>query len=104
MYQISADDSFSDIVDTDTVTTSGHTLSPTDFTETTGYFYRRIKAIDGVGLTSARSTTGAFTATANEDYSFLNRSNATPDTLYDSDELTIAGLRDHGSAVAHVNK
>lgn len=103
-YIIADDYNFLDILTTGFVQTTGTFLSPDDFTETTGDFYRKVRAVDKLGQSSSRSSQRSFVAIDNEDFVFDEREYAALDTEYTSNEITIDGLRTHGMAFATVDE
>lgn len=99
-YIIAEDYNFIDIVATWFVSTIGTGFSPLNFVETTGDFYRKIRAIDKLWLSSIRSSQWYFIAIDDENFSLDERVFAAVDTEYTSNEITIAGLRTYGIALA----
>ena len=93
-YEIADDSSFIDIIDTGFITTvTGTSSSPNSENINNDTYYWRIKAKDKNGNFSARSTTGSFKAVEFDTWNFDEKTNANLRTYYDSDEITLEGIK-----------
>ena len=104
MYQIADNTSFNDIVNSGFILTTGTLGSPnTGFYATNHTYYRRIKAKDRDGNYSARSNIGQLVVIHSNNRDFSGKNNANLRTYYDSNELTLDGLKSGISIRASVD-
>lgn len=105
MYEIAEDNNFAHIVNTGFITTTGTVGSPnTDFDVTNDIYYRRMKAKDRDGnISLARNNTGRFEAVELNDRDINEKNNANLNTYYDSNEITLAGIKPGVSVWATVD-
>jgi len=66
----------------------------TDFDATSDTFYRRLQARDRDGNLSSWSNTGRFEAIDSDEREITDKENANLRTYYDSDEITLEGIKD----------
>ncbi len=95
-YQIAEDTNFLDIINTGfiTTTTTWTAGSPnTSFDETSWLYYRRIRAKDRDDNVSNRSNTWTFEVTEFDGREFAEKTNANLRTYYESDEITLEGIK-----------
>ncbi len=95
-YQIAEDMNFLDIINTGFIatTTTWTAWSPnTSFDETSWLYYRRIRAKDRDDNVSSRSNTWMFEVTAFDWREFAEQTNANLRTYYESDEITLEGIK-----------
>lgn len=84
-------------------TVTGTIGSPnTDFDATNDTYYWRIRAKDRNGNLSARSNTGRFEAIEYSDREFTDKENANLRTYYDSNEITLEGIKSELSVQASI--
>lgn len=95
VYEIAEDIWFIHIIDTWFIATVTGTIgSPsTNFDATQNKYYWRIKAQDRDGNYSTRSSTWYFRAIDLSDRDFTHKNNANLKTYYDSNEITLAGIK-----------
>ncbi len=104
VYQIAEDSSFTDIVDTGFIATTGTFGRPsTAFDATSDTFYRRLQARDRDGNLSSRSNAGRFEAIDSDERNFDEIENANLRTYYDSNEITLEGIKDGLSLQATID-
>ncbi len=106
MYEIAEDSDFTDIINTWFITTTTGTMgSPnTWFDATNDTYYRRMKAKDRDGnISTVRSNTGYFEAVELNDRDINEKNNANLNTYYDSNEITLAGIKPGVSVWATVD-
>ena len=104
VYEIAEDSNFVDIINTGFMATVTGTIgSPnTDFDATNDTYYWRIRAKDRNGNLSARSNTGRFEAIEYSDREFTDKENANLRTYYDSNEITLEGIKSELSVQASI--
>ncbi len=106
VYEIAEDPNFLDIVNTwfiDTIT--GTMGSPnTGFNATSDTFYRRMQARDRDGNFSPRSNTGKFEAIDSDEWEFTTKTHANLRTYYDSNEITLEGIKSWISLRASIDE
>lgn len=104
VYEIAEDSAFTDIVATGFIATTGTLGRPnTEFDATSDTFYRRLQARDRDGNLSSRSNTGRFEAIDSDERNFDEKENANLRTYYDSNEITLEGIKDGLSLQATID-
>ncbi len=95
VYELAEDNSFTNIVDTWLIqTVTGTVWSPsTTFDVTSDRYYWRIKAKDRDGNYSTRSNIWYVKVVNNSDRDSTNKENANLITYYDSNEITLDGIK-----------
>ena len=95
VYEISDDSNFTDIINTWFIeTVTGTTGSPTtEFDANNDTYYWKIQARDRDGNTWSRSNTWSFKAVDFDSWDFNEKTNANLRTDYDSEEITLEGIK-----------
>ncbi len=104
VYEIAEDSSFMDIVHTGFIATTGAFGWPsTEFDATSDSYYWRLQARDRDGNTSSRSNVWRFEAIDSDEWNFDEVEDANLRTYYDSNEITIEGIKDGLSLQATID-
>lgn len=105
VYEIAEDSSFTSLINTGFITSATGMLgSPnTGFGVRDGSYYWRLKAKDKNGNYSSWSNIWYFSIVDNNNLDFTNKNNASLNTYYDSNEITLGGITTWRSLWASVD-
>lgn len=106
MYEIAEDSNFLDVINTGFIATETGTMgSPnTEFDAINGSYYWRMKAKDKDDNYSDRSNSWSFEAISFDGRDFNEKTNANLRTYYDSEEITLEGIKPWLSVWASVDE